>query len=92
MKHGEYQIPTNLPWSKDYEQLNAFIEEFEKRLNGVSDSLAEQRKLMQEFLTRYLELRNEIEGLNLPVKSIVSTFDHKAAYRLWLEVAGFTGA
>lgn len=91
MRVGEYEIRTDLKWSKDYEELEAYLTQFEQEIAACEDNLSKMRAMMKGFVERYLELRNKIDHTALPIGEIMRQFDHKLAWRLWREAASFFG-
>lgn len=91
MKIGDYNIRTDWKWSKDYEPLEVFLENFEGEIAACGESLAAQRKLFRSFVERYVALRNEIDQTAIPVADVVRACDARTAFMLWRAAAGFFG-
>ena len=88
MKIGDYNVPTDLPWREPFSEIETLVREVEEKL-ALTQSMAEQRDILRDFVENYLELRTKATGIPLPIVPILAACDHKLALRLFQEVAGF---
>jgi hypothetical protein len=88
MKIGNYAIDTDLPWRSSFDEIEEYVREVEEKL-AATNSMAEQRDILRDFVEQYLKLRSKATGLSYPIVPIMEACDHKQALRLYQEVAGF---